>query len=185
MIHGYVAWLAWPPLAALVIYLAARRRVGLWYALGVLALVTYALWIVSVAFFPMPAERSPGPWHWWGVSLVPFCNLVDSFEHLSPRALLHQHGGNFLLLVPFTLVGPVLWPRLRAWKMALAIGLGASAVIELLQFCLSLIVGGFYRLVDIDDVILNTAGALAGYGLFVGGRAVFRRARRGAQAEIT
>jgi glycopeptide antibiotics resistance protein len=80
--------------------------------------------------------------------------------------------------VPFTVLGPVLWSRLRSWKWALIIGIGASVVIELMQLGVCALLGDPYRAADIDDVILNTAGALFGYALFVAGRAGLRRYRR-------
>jgi len=43
---------------------------------------------------------------------------------------------------------------------------GAGLVIETAQFLVSLGIGGRYRGVDINDVLLNAAGVLIGYGLF-------------------
>jgi glycopeptide antibiotics resistance protein len=50
--------------------------------------------------------------------------------------------------------------------------------IELLQLALCALLQDPYRSVDIDDVIVNTVGALLGYALFVGGRGLLRRKRR-------
>lgn len=184
MIDGTVTWAAWLPVAALLVWLEVRRRVGLWHALGVLALTTYAFWIASVAFFPMPIEGPPLPGDggigWIMLNLVPFREVVRTLHNPSWHQIVRQLGGNFLLLVPFTVLGPVLWPRLRAWRWALAIGVGISASIELLQLALSALLQNPYRSVDIDDVIVNTAGALLGYALFVGGRRWLRRSRHGA-----
>ena len=176
VIDGIVAWAAWPAVALLVVLLALRRRVGIWRTLGALSLATYGLWIVSAAFFPISVGE-----HGWpssvAVNRVPLRELVQSFGYLSRGQIIRQHGGNFLLLVPFTLLGPLLWSRLRSWKRALAIGVGASATIELLQLALSAL-GAGHRSTDIDDVIVNTAGAMCGYALFVAGRWIWR-ARHG------
>jgi glycopeptide antibiotics resistance protein len=75
----------------------------------------------------------------------------------------------------FTILLPALWSRLRAWKWALAIGVGASLAVESLQLVFSAIVGFGYRSVDIDDVIVNAVGALVGYALFLGLRALMAR----------
>lgn len=70
-------------------------------------------------------------------------------------------------------------PQLRRWWKALLLGLGASLAIELVQLVVRWFVDPPYRTVDIDDVILNTAGALLGCGLFVAGRwYAARRVRR-------
>lgn len=172
LISGNYVWLAWPLVAAVVLVLQLKAHRGLWRTLGVLLLATHLVWMASVGFFPMPVGEGQG-FSLRSVNLVPLRSLVDSFDHLGTRQLVRQHGGNFLLLVPFTLIGPALWPRLRAWKWALAIGLGGSVAIELLQLVADAAVGAAYRSVDIDDVIVNTIGALFGYGLFLG----VRRAR--------
>jgi glycopeptide antibiotics resistance protein len=176
-----VMWFAWPVVAALVVLVQVRRRRGLWHALGVLVLSTYGLWIASVLFFPLFVGERPelvmAEWRWSGINLVPFRSLIDSFERPDADRLLRMHGGNFLLLAPFTLLGPALWPRLRKWWQALLFGLGASLGIELAQLALRAFAEPPYRTVDIDDVILNTAGAMFGYGLFVAGRAAWRRVR--------
>ena len=104
-----------------------RARTGVWHTLGVLALTTYLFWMASAGFFPMPIEDSSG-FSVSRVNLVPLRDFVASFGYLSPRQIIRQHGGNFLLLVPFTLVGRALWPRFRAWKWALAIGVGGSVI---------------------------------------------------------
>lgn len=172
--QGIWIWVAWPPVAAGVVALQVLRRGGLWHTLGVLLLTAYVFWVVSVAFFPMPIEKGWGFSLRRAVNLVPLRDLVHSFGELSRGQIIRQHGGNFLLLVPFTLLGPVLWPRLRSWKRALAIGAGGSAAIELLQLAADAAVGSNYRSADIDDVIVNTAGALVGYAVFVGLRRTAR-----------
>jgi glycopeptide antibiotics resistance protein len=179
-IQGYVVWFGWPLVAALAVFLEARRPRGLWHALGVLVLATYAMWIASVAFFPMPLLPNEHFMEAWdSLNLVPFRTIVGSFrDELSAQYLVRVHGGNLLLLMPYTLLGPLLWPTLRRWWKALLLGSGISLGIELGQLVLSLVAGGFYRSVDIDDVILNTAGAMLGYGLYACGRRYVARRQR-------
>jgi len=56
--------------------------------------------------------------------------------------------------------------------MALA-GVAVGISIEFMQLAVSLALGNWYRMSDVDDVILNTAGVLLGYALW---RALRRRA---------
>ncbi len=184
LVEGWFVWVVWPLVAGLSVFLAVRRRWGLWHTVGVLALVTYGLWVASLVFFPLfvgdagePHFEWEGPWML--MNLVPIRSLIRSFT-VNPdvERLLRVHGGNLLLLLPFTLLGPVLWPQLRKWWKALLLGLGASLGIELGQLALRVFTEPPYRSVDIDDVILNTAGAMLGYGLYVVGRAILRRARQ-------
>ena len=163
MIPGYVVWVLWAPVAAYVGYRHRLTRAGLARTAGILFLVTYAFWIASVAFFPLPFSGSHGaPLH---VNLIPLQGLRASFAGLTARQIVREHVGNLLLLAPITFVCAALWPRLRAWKWAFVLGVGWSAAIEITQLILSLIFGG-YRSVDVNDVMFNLVGALLGYGLF-------------------
>lgn len=184
MIDGTVVWAAWLPVAALVVYLEVRRQAGPWRTMGMVALTTYAFWIASVGFFLMPfaVPRVPrdGDIGWLKLNLVPLRQVLRTLQNPNWHQTVRELGGNLLLLVPLTLLGPVLWPRLGAWRWALVLGVGVSAAIELLQLALCALLQDPYRSVDVDDVIVNTVGALLGYALFVGGRRLLRRSRRSA-----
>ncbi|MFG2989255.1 VanZ family protein [Streptomyces sp. NPDC048257] len=85
-----------------------------------------------------------------------------------------QLGGNLLLGVPFGVLLPVLLPPARGLLRVAAVTVVLMTLVELTQG--ALVTG---RVFDIDDVILNTAGALLGY-LLIGlrlGRAVHPRRR--------
>ncbi|MDL5205891.1 VanZ family protein [Streptomyces sp. ALI-76-A] len=85
-----------------------------------------------------------------------------------------QLGGNIVMGIPFGVLLPVLVPRTRGLvRVAVATAL-VMLLVELVQG--ALITG---RAFDIDDVLLNTTGALIGY-LLIGlrlGRAVHPRRR--------
>lgn len=67
--------------------------------------------------------------------------------------------GNVLLFVPLGIFLPSLW-RTITWKGVLTVALGFSAALEISQL---FVIGT----PDIDDVILNSLGAVLGYGAFV------------------
>ncbi|MFD0141580.1 MULTISPECIES: VanZ family protein [unclassified Streptomyces] len=86
-----------------------------------------------------------------------------------------QLGGNLALGVPFGILLPLLSRRTRGPLRVCLLAVGTMLLVELVQG--ALITG---RAFDVDDVLLNTAGALLGY-LLVGrrlGRAVHPRTRR-------
>ncbi|MFD4629157.1 VanZ family protein [Streptomyces sp. NPDC058284] len=88
------------------------------------------------------------------------------------RDTVKQLGGNILLGVPFGLLLPVMLPRTRG---LVRVGLATAVTMVLVELAQGAFVTG--RTFDIDDVILNTAGALLGY-LLLGrrlGRAVHPR----------
>ncbi|MGW2486068.1 VanZ family protein [Streptomyces sp. NPDC001606] len=83
-----------------------------------------------------------------------------------------QLGGNIVLGMPFGLLLPVLVPRARGLLRVAAVTALVMLLVELIQG--TLITG---RAFDIDDVLLNTSGALLAY-LLLGrrlGRAVHPR----------
>ncbi|MGW6840061.1 VanZ family protein [Streptomyces sp. NPDC054958] len=85
-----------------------------------------------------------------------------------------QLGGNLLMGVPFGVLLPVLLPPARGLLRVAVVTVALMTLVELTQG--ALVTG---RVFDIDDVILNTSGALLGY-LFIGlrlGRAVHPRRR--------
>jgi glycopeptide antibiotics resistance protein len=74
----------------------------------------------------------------------------------------HNARGNVMLFFPLGILLPLVWPRLRFWRgMLIAIALSCS--IELLQYSSS--AWGSYRAADVNDVILNVAGAGLGLAL--------------------
>jgi glycopeptide antibiotics resistance protein len=68
--------------------------------------------------------------------------------------------GNVVLLIPVGFLAGFIHPRMT-WLQSMFVGLVLSTAIEAVQ--------GVFRLgiVDVDDVILNTLGVLAGHALFV------------------
>ncbi|MFI1279811.1 VanZ family protein [Streptomyces sp. NPDC020858] len=90
----------------------------------------------------------------------------------STTEAVRQLGGNVLLGLPFGVLLPVLLPTARGLLRVAAVMVCLMTLVELTQG--ALVTG---RVFDIDDVILNTAGALLGY-LLIGrrlGRAVHPR----------
>ena len=78
-------------------------------------------------------------------------------EVLGMRTVWTNLAGNILGFVPFGALLPLLSRGARkAWKVVL-LGMEISTLIETAQLCLR--VGCF----DVDDIILNTTGALLGY----------------------
>ena len=96
-------------------------------------------------------------------NLVPFVGIWEildsSFRYSDPIYAVSNLLGNVALFIPLGFFVPLLWKRYRKlWKTAL-FGLAVSLCVELVQ----LLVG---RGTDVDDLILNTIGAVVGYALF-------------------
>jgi glycopeptide antibiotics resistance protein len=91
-------------------------------------------------------------------NLHPGRSLRAYLDQPELRDAVRQIGGNILLGVPFGVLMPVVAPRTRGVLRVLFLTAIVMLMVEVAQG--ALITG---RAFDIDDVILNTTGALIGY----------------------
>ena len=95
------------------------------------------------------------------MNLVPFRMIADYFRSFGEGELFYAIVfliGNICVFLPLGFFPPLLFRGVSAGKV-FAIGLGYSLCGEILQFFLG-------RHCDVDDVILNMLGVMAGYGLY-------------------
>lgn len=92
------------------------------------------------------------------LNLVPFVYL---FDYPNLKDALVNLIGNMAMFIPLGIVWPAVFPKLDTHWKVIAAGVGASLCIEVLQLPF------FGRSSDIDDLILNSAGYLAGYGIWL------------------
>ncbi|WP_329223085.1 VanZ family protein [Streptomyces sp. NBC_01485] len=133
-------------------------------------MVAFAVVLARLTLEPSPASVSLVH-----TNLRPGDSLRAYLDQPALRDAVKQIGGNLLLGVPFGILVPVVAPRTRG---VLRVLLLTAAVMLLVEFAQGALVTG--RAFDIDDVILNTTGALIGY-LLLGrrvSRAVHARERR-------
>lgn len=121
--------------------------------LAFLAMVGFSVVLAKVTLTPSPASEELVK-----SNLRPGRSLRQYAEDYTFLAACKQAGGNLVLGMPFGVLLPILVPRrLRMIRMVLLTVL-VIAIVELVQGAL---VQG--RAFDVDDVILNTTGALLGY----------------------
>ena len=149
------------------------------------ALVLYLGWLIGATFFPIPVSG-----HLTHGELGPAERLLERYNapNVVPLRAIRETAalgwgwpavrllaGNVLVFVPFGVLLPAIFPGVRRlWRMAIA-GLALSASIELSQLAVSLLLGYWYRMSDVDDLLLNAAGVLLGYGLFAAARGARHR----------
>lgn len=143
---------------------------------GLILFVTSIFGVLALTLWPTYIWMdSPGVWGdirilidrpTWksNLSLIPFTVFKDYIEDLfkSPVfffATLINFFGNLAIFVPIGFF-PALLFRDANWKRSAIIGFGMSALIELAQYFIM-------RNVAVDDIILNTAGAICGYLLYL------------------
>nr|WP_245194648.1 VanZ family protein [Kitasatospora phosalacinea] len=134
---------------------------------GLVLTVVFAVGLARVTLVPEPGAQSlVHPNFHLGASLRAY------LDQPAVRAAVQQVGGNVLLGMPFGVLLPVLFPRLRSVLAATALTALVMVTVEAAQ---GLLVEG--RAFDVDDVLLNTFGALLAH-LLLGrriGRALYER----------
>ena len=96
-------------------------------------------------------------------NLVPLLEIRRFWRNrsvLGTQAVLQNIVGNVLIFLPFGAILPVLFRRMRNVFLTAGAGALVSLWIETLQLVTR--VGSF----DVDDILLNTLGALVGYVIF-------------------
>lgn len=102
---------------------------------------------------------------WWQKMMV----RIDREDHVNFELfkifriykLSHtQIIGNFIMLLPFGIFFPLLYKRFSNFFLVMIVSFFFSVAIEILQLVTR------YRSADVDDVLLNTAGACFGYFIY-------------------
>ena len=91
------------------------------------------------------------------VNLIPFVNLLD---YESRSDLLINIIGNFAMFIPTGIMIPLIYKRINDFRKVVLSGVALSLAIEIIQLPFAV------RASDVDDLILNTAGCAAGYGIY-------------------
>ncbi len=92
------------------------------------------------------------------VNLIPFVYMVD-YDNI--RDMILNFVGNTTMFVPVGIIWPMVYKQLDTHKKVVAAGVGFSLCIEILQLPF------FDRVTDIDDLIMNSAGYVIGYGIYL------------------
>lgn len=141
--------------------------IGLWFLLFERMLYRLVNWGSFNRYFWYPEGTSTffsaEVWK-LNTNIIPFHNtytyLMGS-QHFNLNIILYNTIGNILIFVPLGIFFSFLFSRFRTFSKVMMIGFTITVSIELLQFFLQL--GQF----DIDDILLNTIGALLGYFVYI------------------
>ena len=164
-------------------FIYSYRKYGFlspWASLVTYSFSFYMLAALFLVLLPLPNTRdtcslqSPGTVHY---SLIPFSFISDIIKNSSvvwsepsTYTQMLKHGAfwqaafNFLLLLPFGVYLRYFFQEKRYWKRAFGLGLALSLFYEITQ--LTGIYGIYncpYRIFDVDDLFLNSTGALFGF----------------------
>ena len=131
-------------------------------------LLVYICIIVVVRFTFFPFGKADGkiqPLLFDAAQMLPFrinpIPLVYMLDYEVFRKAVLNFVGNFTMFIPLGIIWPICFRQLNTHGKAIAAGVGTSLLIEILQLPF------FDRVSDIDDLLLNSLGYLAGYGLYL------------------
>ena len=177
MLNDSIAWLV----AAAVATLVAAIVRPLPRTLVALIALGHVAFVVSVAIFPIPVDhdvtRLSRLTGWTAIAtkfveVTPFETIGQSLRSGLGSYEFTQAVQNLFVLSPFALYAPLLWPRLLSWAVFLPVALVVGSSIEGAQLVVSLALGFPYRSIDVDDVILNTAGIVIAFAVYRAVRAI-------------
>lgn len=124
----------------------------------------YILLVMKMTLFPIPIfdqknleafREGLGAYSLY-YQLIPFASIKDYFQGSGIIQLI----GNIALLAPMAVFAEIfVQQRPKAWKVALG-SAAVSLLIEMMQLVISLATQYPNRVVDVDDLILNTTGVV-------------------------
>lgn len=120
--------------------------------------ISLAAWLIVMFAFTLRAAH-PLPGQVVTDNAVPFTTIRIYLNNLDSAFWVSQAVGNLLLLLPLGLFGPLVLPWLSRWWRVALLAVLVSVSIEVAQLRVP------DRSADVDDVLLNTLGALCGYAV--------------------
>lgn len=170
--------LAFFNMAALLALLWLFNRHRSWrFKFTLLAFWLYLMLVVRVMYFPLLVPHDwPASLSWQGMlNYLRYSANFIPFHFGSPLAPASMHILNWpfplfdvliniLLTIPFG-IGLKALTRINGWRALLA-ALATGLALEGTQLLLSLTLGGYPHVTDVNDVIMNALGVLIGYALY-------------------
>ena len=122
-------------------------------AIAAALLAGYLIFVFYLTLFAFPHTGG-------GLNLTPFATIADDLRH-GGHGLVVNFLGNLGVFIPLGLLVPYLRPGWASAGRVALLGAGISLLIEWLQYASG------RRVADVDDVILDTLGAVLGYLIFM------------------
>lgn len=134
-------------------------------AILLFALAEYFVCLAAVTIVPLPFAKAGTPYLNLDFFHQTYYNFLSAYYHTSNRTLWNETEnliGNIVLFLPLGFLLPLLFHRYKNLFNLLIFAASCSFIIEAIQYYIS-INWGYNRIADIDDLVLNTFGALLGY----------------------
>lgn len=171
MLDPIIAYFAGLLLMLCYLIYARKNNIPKRRVLHISVFILYMCAVVALTLFPLVFDRAycqPSDCIENRIQPIPFYTISNMIRYGLPIYSVIQIGGNLIMTIPFGIVLPVLTSgvvnKRRQFLSVFAIVLPIK--IEVTQLMIGVLFGTFYRTMDIDDIILNTAGVFIGYGLY-------------------
>jgi glycopeptide antibiotics resistance protein len=137
-------------------------KVFLW--LGLMLYIAFLVKVILIKHLPLPflIQNLNLGLNFNQMNFIPFATIADYFATENTGISLRNLVGNVIIFIPLGILLPILIQRFRKIIVILLVSFGFSLLVETIQLLFSML-GSF----DVDDLILNTSGALIGYWGFV------------------
>ncbi len=156
------AFVVLPFILTIIIYFVfhlIKKKLTIFHTVIDIAFIAYCFWVIALLYFPLVFESDPYSFM-IPFNLIPFYNIIPLHGgQLTGSMLFHTIVnvlGNILLFAPLSLYLCARFPDKR--KRNLAIILTISFGAEVIQFMLALLAVNRFRVIDINDLLLNVSG---------------------------
>lgn len=130
----------------------------------------YLLILINVTIFPIPFQKSElenlrkNFGKGFDVNFIPMKSILHILKSdLNISVKFRQIAGNLVLLLPLSFYLPFTTKKFRKAGKVFIFLLCSACMIEIMQLLIGQIIHYNYRVVDIDDIILNVCGGMAGF----------------------
>lgn len=146
---------------AAILALGSRRRNGKLVSLNSFCILTFTFFCVIILSLTgvSPISGFDVKGFGEGANFIPFVGMIDMLKDGISRYAIVNILGNVLMFAPVGFFAPILYQKYNSLGKTALVGASISLLVEFSQMFLA-------RGTDTDDVILNTLGAVLGYGLF-------------------
>lgn len=136
-----------------------------------LSLFIYFIGVISITLFPIPVNKALiqdiiKDGYTINYNFIPFNSIFSILSNNNVKSIIRLLGGNILMFIPLGYLIPMIFKSFSKFNKIVILGVASSFLIEFAQGFIAYIIGYRYRIVDVDDIILNTFGAIIGYLVF-------------------
>lgn len=141
------------------------------YIVAVIAITIYPIPIQSLLIHDLKIDPAIQASH---NNFIIFNTITEIISTHSLRSIAFQLVGNILLFMPLGFYLPLLLQKLNI-KGIILIGVAASLSIEIIQGLMNIILKMNYKVVDVDDLLLNLFGTIIGFIIYKMTKPLFKK----------